>query len=111
MARPPKSPDERRAARLPGPRLTDAELLHIEAQAAAAGLGLAEYVRRCVLGRRVDPARPVADDQLLLELNRVGVNLNQIARALNADRPERADLAAALGELRVVLAQMVCHER
>ena len=110
MARPPKAPDERRDARLPGPRLTAAELLHVETQAAAAGVGLAEYVRRCVLGRRVDPARPVADDRLLLELNRAGVNLNQIARALNADRPERADLAATLAELRDVLARVVRHE-
>jgi hypothetical protein len=40
---------------------------------------------------------------LLLELNRIGVNLNQIARALNSDRPERADLAETIAELRPIL--------
>ena len=66
MARPPKLPDERRDARLSAPRLTASELALVEADAAIAGLGLAEYVRRRVLGQRVAPAR------LLIELNRVG---------------------------------------
>lgn len=105
MARPLKAPDERRDERLPAPRVTAAELGHVEAQAAAAGLALAEYVRRGVLGQRVAPARTAADDRLLLELNRVGVNLNQIARALNSDRPEQGDLTATLAELRAVLAR------
>jgi hypothetical protein len=106
MARPLKAPDERRDERLPAPRVTAAELGHVEAQAAAAGVALAEYVRRGVLGQRVAPARTAADDRLLLELNRVGVNLNQIARSLNSDRPERADLASALSELRAVVADL-----
>ena len=109
MARPPKPPDERRDERLPAPRVTAAELGLVEAQAAAAGLGLAEYVRRRVLGEHVAPARALADDRLLLELNRVGVNLNQIARALNSDRPEHGDLAATLAELRAVLARAAAH--
>jgi len=109
MARPLKAPDERRDERLPAPRVTAAELGHVEAQAAAAGLALAEYVRRSVLGQRVGPARTAADDRLLLELNRVGVNLNQIARALNSDRPEQGDLAATLAELRAVLARAAAH--
>ena len=111
MARPPKAPDERRDERLPAPRMTAAELAFVEAQAAAAGIGLAEFVRRRVLGRRVAPARTAADDRLLLELNRVGVNINQIARALNSDRPEHGDLANTLTDLRAVLAMAAANER
>jgi hypothetical protein len=110
MARPLKAPEERRDERLPAPRMTAAELAFVEGQAASAGLGIAEYVRRRVLGRRIAPARPVADERLLLELNRVGVNLNQIARALNSDRPEQADLAVVLSDLREVLAVVAAYE-
>lgn len=106
MARPPLPPDERRDERLPGPRVTTLEYGQVTAQAAVAGLGLAEYVRQCVLRKRIQSARPTANDRLLLELNRVGVNLNQIARALNSDRPEHGDLGATLTELRAVLAKV-----
>ena len=91
MARPLKHPDERRDERLPAPRVTAAEFGLVEGQAAAANLAVPEYVRQCVLAQRVAPARTVADDGLLLELNRIGVNLNQIARALNSDRHDRAE--------------------
>jgi hypothetical protein len=110
MARPLKAPDERRDERLPAPRVTAAEFGLVEGQAAAANLALPEYVRRCVLAQRVAPARAVADDRLLLELNRIGVNLNQIARALNSDRPELIDLAATLSELRAILTKASAHE-
>lgn len=106
MARPPLPPDERRDERLPASRVTAAEYSQVTAQAAAAGVRLPEYVRQCVLRKRIKPARPMADDRLLLELNRVGVNLNQIARALNSDRPEQGDLTATLAELRVALAKV-----
>jgi len=86
--------------------VTALEYGQVTARAAAAGLGLAEYVRQCVLRKRITPVRPMADDRLLLELNRVGVNLNQIARALNSDRPEQGDIAATLAELRTVLAKV-----
>lgn len=106
MSRPRKAPNERRDARLAAPRLTGAELAFVEEQAAVAGLDLAEFVRRRVLGRKVAPARAAADDRLILEINRVGVNLNQIARSLNSDRPERADLAVALAHLEGVLSKV-----
>lgn len=106
MARPLLPPDERRDERLPAPRVTAAEFSQVEANAATAGLTLPEYVRSCVLGQQITAARTVTDDRLLIELNRVGVNLNQIARAVNSDRPELIDLAAVLAELRGVLARI-----
>lgn len=111
MARPViTAPDERRDERLPAPRVTAAELGLVEGHAAIAGLGVAQYVRRCVLAQRVVPARAMADDRLLVELNCVGNNLNQIARALNSDRPEQGDLAATLSDLRTLLAKVAPHE-
>ena len=106
MARPRLAPDERRDEQLPPVRLTAAERVFIEHQAAAARLSVSDYARRRLMGHRVAPARAAADDRLILELNRVGVNLNPIARALNTDRPERADLSDMLDELKRVLSRV-----
>lgn len=104
MARPRKEPDERRDARLPAARLTLDERVFVDAQAAAAGLSTAEYIRRRVLGARVDPAPAAADERLLLELNRVGVNLNQIARNLNSERPvHRFDIEQTVSQLENIM--------
>jgi hypothetical protein len=104
MARPRKDPQERRAAALPPVRLTEAELMDLAEQASASGLTLSDFVRqRLTTGRVVVPAIR-RDAQLLAELNRVGVNLNQIAHRLNRGQGYPADLADALTALRNVLA-------
>lgn len=44
-----------------------------------------------------------ADAATISELNRIGVNLNQIARNLNTGRQLRIDAEAAMAELRGLL--------
>lgn len=84
MARPRKDKFEARSAHLPAVRLTEAELAQVAELASASRLSLSEYVRQRLLSGKVTP-RPALDDaQLLAELNRCGVNLNQIAKRLNA---------------------------
>lgn len=84
MARPKKLADERREHRH-NLRFTLAEKLHIESQAMAAGLDVAEYLRRRAVGYTVPPApsRRGHDPALISELNRIGVNVNQLARAVH----------------------------
>lgn len=86
MARPKQQPHERRTARLPSPRVTEAELAAANLQACRAGLTLTELVRESILSAKITPRRGLADAQLLSELNRIGVNINQIAHALNCGR-------------------------
>ena len=98
MARPKKQPHERRSAKLLPIRLTEAELADLHLQAERAGLSLTELVRQRATSGKVTPKRGLADAQLLSELNRVGVNLNQIAHAMNAGgvtSPDRVDALAA----------------
>ena len=103
MARPRKQPAEQRGTRLTT-RVTQAELAHVERQASAVGLTAAEFLRRLALGATVAPRRPRSDDALLVELNRLGVNINQLARAANSGMPPAsADLRAALAQLRGTL--------
>ena len=108
IGRPPLSEHERRSKQAKI-RLTIAEHAHVSAQARAAGMSLAEFVRRRTLGEPVQPRASMADAKLLTELNAIGVNLNQIARNLNAERHSRhtSDLPALQARLNRVLSAVV----
>jgi hypothetical protein len=61
----------------------------LESESAAQGMSLSDYVRirlsNTVPSRpRIRPRRNTIERQVLVELNRIGVNLNQIARRLNS---------------------------
>lgn len=108
MARPKKHDLEKRDQRL-NLRLTLAEVEHLRDQAEAAGLPLSEYARRRVVGHVVVPAPQRVDAALVSEINRVGVNVNQLARAIHIDpvKPRfSSDWRVVLGELRQVLAKV-----
>ena len=84
MARPRLGEEERRT-RTVGVRVMEAEAEELQERARAARLSMGAYLRRRGLGQRV---RIVADRRLgaaeLRKLNRIGVNLNQMARAMNS---------------------------
>jgi len=87
MARPKKPEHERRTESMRF-SVTDEERVQIEQAAALHGLRLSEFFRRRALGTRM-PAGAV-DRQQAAEataaLLRLGVNLNQIAKHVNAGR-------------------------
>ena len=100
MARPIKEPHEKRDCALPGVRVTRAELTALQGQADAARLPVSEFVRQRLLSGRVVPPPSAIEASLISELNRIGVNLNQIARQVNRGRdadPHHLDFV--LGEL------------
>jgi hypothetical protein len=99
MGRPPKPLDERRTDRLSGVRVTAAERVYIEAQAAAAELSVADYLRACALERRLTTRRASSDERMLREVNRIGTNLNQIAARVNFSGDLAEDFAATLAEI------------
>jgi hypothetical protein len=105
MARPKKNPDEARTevARF---RVTSAELHHLHQQAQAAGLSLSDLVRQRALKGRVRVPRNRASGELLTELNRIGVNLNQIAHMLNRGGDTPQDLQFVMHQLFQVLEQV-----
>lgn len=86
-------------------RLTTDERTTLEARATAAGLSVASYLRTAALGTSGPRARrrPTIDREALMtataELNRVGNNLNQLARAIHQGR-DADELAETLAELR-----------
>ena len=81
----PRKPEAERRSRTICVRVTDAEAAKIAERAGAARLTKGGYMRRRALG---EPVREASVHRLgvreRVELHRIGVNLNQIARALNS---------------------------
>lgn len=93
------------------PRVTDEEFAEIDAKANAAGLTVSSYARKILVAdaRTKSRRRPRADVALLSrtcgELNRIGSNINQIARAVNGGEAwSGGELGTTMTELRGVLA-------
>jgi hypothetical protein len=78
-------------------RVTAEERLELEAAATAAGLTSGSYIRESLLkaAHTKKRRRPLADvaalPRLLGELNRIGGNINQIARRVNFGKTPLAD--------------------
>lgn len=110
MARPRKEPHERRTERH-NVRFTAAELAYIQDQAEAVGLDVTEYLRRRALRYEVPSvSRRAVDPALVSELNRIGVNVNQLARAVHAGRDFAAHWRTIGEELTAVLERVVRQE-
>ena len=62
---------------------------------------LAEWIRDTVLFSEPQRKIKTVDPKLLFELNRIGVNLNQIAHQCNSQKPN-IDLISVLAELRTI---------
>lgn len=66
-------------------RLSQAEREHLEANAKLCGLNKSDYLRKLLTGVPVR-ARPSPEiRKLRTEINHIGVNVNQIARKVNAN--------------------------
>ena len=102
-----------RRRRTVGVRVTEAEAEELQERAQGARLSVGAYLRRRGLGQRV---RLAAERRLgaaeLRELNRIGVNLNQMARTLNSGAvsspAETQEAVERVGEL---VAKLLAGER
>lgn len=110
IGRPKKAPAEQRSERLSGLRLTAAERQLVEVAAGRAGLDVAEFCRRAILGQRVRARAATGTAAALLELNRVGVNLNQIAARVNMTGDLAEDFGVVLSEIRAAVAKVAADE-
>jgi len=102
MGRPRKSGDDGRSCWV-HIRLTPEQSLSAKMNAAAAGVTVSELGRRRLSSLPVSVPASRAAAQLLSELNRIGVNVNQLAFAFNADREFKGDWQALRDELTRVL--------
>jgi len=86
-------------------RLTDDEYLLLKQQSNNLDITLSEYIRKKILGNR-ERITNKCTKELLYEINRIGNNLNQIARHCNINKSvdklvlkELVDIEKKLNEL------------
>jgi hypothetical protein len=90
-------------------RLTDDELEAIRTRATAQHMTISEYLRHVALEgtatkrKRRDPVHALPDHALMFELNKIGVNLNQIARLYNSGQPMPEALSDACTRFNALL--------
>ncbi|KJS38572.1 MAG: hypothetical protein VR74_05220 [Hyphomonas sp. BRH_c22] len=88
--------------------LTPAERAHIDSCVARlGGMTLADFVRRRVMSYPVPRARTADEAELIRALQKVGTNLNQLARSVNTGHAiEPTGFQAAIDELRSALSKI-----
>ena len=102
MARPKKDDQDARTHQT-NQRWTAAELAHLDLQSARAGLSRSEFIRRAALNQALPSSATSIDPTVIVALNRVGNNVNQLARSVHRGR-DFPDYWQAIGEeLRCVL--------
>lgn len=93
---------EARAERMPAGRCSTSDLSTIKLKAQKAGLSVSEYMRHMCVHGSVIERRPIADIELMTQLRRIGVNLNQYVKVLHVrgrETPEQMnDLLDELAE-------------
>ena len=104
MARPKKEQEEKRDCVLPPLRCTAVERNIIKQRAIAAGLTQSTYLRNMAVSGRVVVKQSKADFELVKQLRHIGVNLNQMTRAMHQTSGEiPAMLSATLARLQTLL--------
>lgn len=83
-------------------RLTVEEREHLDRLARESGLSLSNVIRSCINRTEIRQRQPAEINDLYREINRIGVNINQIARSVNAGIATRQDAKEALFLLRQV---------
>ena len=86
MARPKKEEAEKQNKRFPTVRCTERELADLHAKSKRSQMTLSEFIRQTSLTSKIviKKATNPLNFELIGELNKLGVNLNQIAKKANA---------------------------
>jgi len=111
MARPTIDPAKKRTGGVRVP-LSPVELAKLKAKADHAEMNVTAFVRAAALGQDVIVRKSSAPDFLTRdELRRIGVNLNQIAKAMNASRDALpASLISACEKLDLLFDQWLAYD-
>jgi uncharacterized protein (DUF1778 family) len=83
MARPEKNAEDRHGSWIKF-RVTEAERNLIRERADTSGKSVSDFVRTLALTGLVEVRESQADFELIQAINRIGVNINQIAKRFNA---------------------------
>lgn len=73
-------------------RLTDSELQRLHELRQISGLSVSNIIRKWLAEEKLQPRRPEEIHELYVEINRIGTNINQIARKANAGFATKDDI-------------------
>ena len=76
--------------------MNDVEKKKLEQDAALAGLTKTHLLRSLIMGLRIKPRPPIELRDVYIAINRIGVNINQIARKANAGIASKNDIQELL---------------
>ena len=77
-------------------RMTEKERKHLDELAEKSGLSLSNTIRACINGTELRERQSAEIKDLYTEINRIGTNINQIARKINAGIGTKDDVREAL---------------
>lgn len=101
--------ETRQKTRLVSTRYSEEEYVELEERASEAGLTCASYQRvQCLASPTTRSTRRASIDRELMgkalaQINKVGSNLNQIARAANVGETQHAEIRAVIAEVSAVV--------
>jgi len=73
-------------------RLTETARKHLDELAEKSGLSLSNTIRACINGTELRERQSAEIKDLYTEINRIGTNINQIARKINAGIGTESDV-------------------
>jgi hypothetical protein len=107
MARPKKADDAKREC-IVTLRCTEAERAALQSKAAAVSMTQGAYLREMAISGRVVVKQTTAPDfELVNQMRKIGVNLNQIAKVANATGAMPATLSHTLTEVETALFRLL----
>ena len=86
--------------------MTASERAHLDQLAKKSGLSLSNTIRACINGTEIRERQAPAIGKLYTEVNRIGTNINQIARRVNGGIGTEEDVERILSLLQKVYHQM-----
>lgn len=107
MTRPDKKPTQKNDKVLPPIRCSEDERRTIREKAEKLGLSVSEYIRRAALDGKIVVRQGKHDFQVVDQLHRIGVNINQQTRKLNATGKVSPELKSLWVKLERLLDQII----
>lgn len=114
MAR-PKTDDNNKLSQVILVRVTHGQMTELESASEACGQPIGELIRaKMFKGRFPQPVLPKTDQRTVMELNKIGNNLNQLTRKVNSGLLPQSLLALLmklLQLLELIQTKLMIHDR
>jgi len=88
-------------------RMSKNQKLHLQRQSLIAGCSIAEFIRQLVAGTKIEPVPAVGSAELIFAIDKIGNNINQIAKKVNMGNPVTEKLLNEVLDLQIEVMRQV----